>query len=118
MDPITLALGLSLHAGLEHNYNGVHPHIRYQNEQLISGFYYNSVDKISFYVGYRQDLTENLSFEAALATGYPEISKLAPFARFTYDASENTRYFIAPTGEYVNSDHNFGLLLGVEFLVK
>ena len=118
MDPITLALGLSLHAGLEHDYNSIHPHIRYENEHVITGFYYNSVDRISFYAGSRYEITEKSGLEFALATGYPDIAKIAPFARFTYDTNENTRLFLAPTGEYVDSNRNFGLLLGIEFLVK
>ena len=44
-------LALSMHIGLEGDYNSIHPHARCQKDSLISGVYYNSEDKISAYVG-------------------------------------------------------------------
>jgi len=41
---LTLALGVSAHLGLDNQYNAIHPHVRYRNEQFIAGAYYNSED--------------------------------------------------------------------------
>ena len=44
-------LAISMHIGLEGNYNSIHPHARCQQDALISGVYYNSEDNVSAYVG-------------------------------------------------------------------
>jgi len=51
MSCLTLMLAISMHIGLEGNYNTIHPHARCQKNTLISGIYYNSEEKISAYVG-------------------------------------------------------------------
>ena len=53
MDQFIWALGISMHFGLEGNYNEIHPHIRFIEDGIIAGAYYNSVENISFYSGYR-----------------------------------------------------------------
>lgn len=103
MDPLTLALGLSLHLGFEETYNPVHPHIRYQHESLIAGIYYNSEEKISTYVGQRLEYND-LGFEYGAVTGYSG-GTVIPFIRGTYK-----NYFIAPGVE----GDNIGIVLGTE----
>ena len=49
LDYLTLSLALSSHIGMVGEYNEFHPHIRYQDNQFISGAYYNSLNKISLY---------------------------------------------------------------------
>ena len=65
MNCLSLMLALSMHVGLEGNYNSIHPHARCQQDALISGVYYNSEDNISAYVG-----LEHNGFELGLVTGY------------------------------------------------
>ena len=55
MSSLTLALGLSMHLGFEGNYNQIHPHVKYQEDWKIAGAYYNSMDRMSLYVGYRYE---------------------------------------------------------------
>ena len=47
------ALAVSTHLGLAGDYNEVHPHVRFIEDGAIAGAYYNSVERISFYTGYR-----------------------------------------------------------------
>ena len=51
MSCLSLMLAISMHLGLEGDYNSIHPHARCQQDALISGLYYNSEEKISAYVG-------------------------------------------------------------------
>ena len=46
MNCLSLMLALSMHVGLEGNYNSIHPHARCQKDALISGVYYNSEDNV------------------------------------------------------------------------
>ena len=64
MNCLSLMLALSMHVGLEGNYNSIHPHARCQKDALISGVYYNREDNISDYVG-----VEHNGFELGLVTG-------------------------------------------------
>jgi len=117
MEPFILALGLSLHTGLSGDYNEIHPHVRYVNDTLIAGAYYNSVDRLSLYAGRRIE-SGNAGLEVALVTGYPAFGVVAPFVRGTYDTG-NIRYFVSPTIEsYNNQNNNIGLVIGVEFQIK
>jgi len=50
---IELALAFSLHLGLKGDYNGIHPHIRYNHNNYIAGAFYNSERNISTYIGKR-----------------------------------------------------------------
>ena len=56
LDYLTLSLALSLHLGMDGEYNELHPHIRYQDNKFISGAYYNSLNKISLYAGIRHEI--------------------------------------------------------------
>lgn len=101
---IELALGLSLHLGLEDDYNEIHPHIRYQEERFIGGAYYNSLEKVSTYIGYRIEFGD-YGLEIAGVTGYPE-ADVVPYVRGTYK-----NVFIAPALE----DDKTGIVIGYEF---
>jgi hypothetical protein len=105
MDFLTLSLGLSLHLGLENNYNSFHPHVRYQNENLISGVYFNSVSEISLYMGKRFEYSD-LGLEYGAATGYYDYP-ITPFVRATYK-----EFFIAPAKE--KGDGKVGIVIGTE----
>lgn len=104
MDPITFALGLSLHLGFENTYNPVHPHIRYTNENFIAGIFYNSEKKISTYIGQRLEKDE-LGFEYGAVTGY-STGTVLPYIRGTYK-----NFFVAPA---IESGESLGIVLGTE----
>ena len=101
---IELALGISLHLGLAQSYNEIHPHIRYNEQGYMAGAYYNSVENISTYAGYRWELND-FGFEAAAVTGYPE-ADIVPYVRGTYKD-----FFVAPAME----DGTAGVVIGYEF---
>ena len=118
MESIILSLGLSLHAGLAGDYNEIHPHIRYNNDGIIAGAYYNSVDRLSAYAGRRYEQGD-AGIEFALVTGYPAFGTLAPFVRGTYNVADNVRVFASPAVEsYGNNNSDIGVVFGVEFSLK
>ena len=101
---IELALAISLHLGLNNDYNAIHPHIRYIENGYMAGAYYNSVEDISAYAGYRWEW-DRIGFELAAVTGYPEAT-VVPYVRATYD-----NFFVAPAIE----DGTIGAVVGYEF---
>ena len=103
---IEFALALSLHIGLEGDYNEIHPHIRYNEQNYIAGAYYNSMNRVSFYAGKRWEHNQ-FGFELGAVTGYDEIMPVAPYARATYN-----NLFIAPAPE---NGKNTGVVIGYEF---
>lgn len=106
---IILSIGMSIHAGFVDTYNNVHPHVRYQNEWLISGVYLNSVDEMSYYGGFRNEYGD-WGTEFVLTTGYN--LDIAPAARVTYDVTDNTRVFLNPAAE----GERVGMVLGIELM--
>ena len=117
MEALVLSLGLSLHAGLDQDYNEIHPHVRYNRNNIIAGAYYNSVDKVSLYGGYRFEPTENIGLELTVVTGYPALGPVVPMGRVTYDFGD-VRTFMAPSAEDNNGDVTFGVVLGVELFLN
>ncbi len=111
MEAIVLSIGLSLHAGFDDIYNEIHPHIRYENESVIAGTFINSIERLSWYGGYRTEL-DNWGFEFTLTTGYNY--KIGPAARVTYDYNDVTRVFISPGSE----NDNIGIVFGVELMTN
>ncbi len=111
LEALTISLGLSSHIGFDEKYNAFHPHLRYQHEKFITGAYYNSVENLSVYAGYRQE-KDKLGLEAAIVTGYNNGS-LTPYIRGTYDIGK-MRMFIAPGIE----SKDIGVVLGVEITLK
>ena len=116
MEPIIFSLALTAHVGLADSYNNVHPHVRYIEDGAIAGAYYNSVDKLSVYVGHRIDITDNIGVEFAGVTGYPAFGPIAPYIRGTYDYGP-VRAFVAPAYETWHDDSvNVGIVTGIEFV--
>ena len=113
MDHIVLSLGLSLHMGLNRNYNYVNPHIRLMENDYIAGVYLNSEKDVSLYGGYRIEPTERTGLEVGLVTGY-SISPVIPFGRFTYDF-DHVRAYVAPAFEEWEDEMNYGIVTGIEF---
>ena len=104
MSCLSLLFALSMHVGLEGNYNNYHPHLRCQEDMLISGVYYNSEERISTYVG----MTHN-GFELGVVTGYKS-QDIVPMIRY-----KRNNWFIAPGYEI---DGTYGVVIGLEFKLK
>ena len=104
MSCLSLLFALSLHVGLEGDYNSYHPHARCEKDCLISGIYYNSEDRISSYVGLQYE-----GLELGLVTGY-SYSDIVPMIRYKKD-----NWFIAPAYEKGGSK---GIVIGLEFKIK
>ena len=101
MSCLSFMLAMSMHIGLEGDYNAIHPHARCQKDNLISGVFYNSEDRISTYVGLQYE-----GFELGLVTGYT-YDNIIPMMRYKKD-----KWFIAPA---IEKNGNKGLVLGLEF---
>ena len=104
MNLISISLALTLHLGFEGDYNGVHPQIRYNEQNYIAGVYYNSESRVSFYAGKRWE-HNRFGLEAGAVTGYPQ-ADVMPFVRGTYD-----NFFVAPA---VEGDDTVGVVFGYE----
>lgn len=109
------ALALSSHLGMAGDYNEIHPHVRFIEDEYIAGAYTNSIDNISLYAGKRFEMGSNIGIELAAVTGYELEYPVAPYVRGTYDLG-NVRIFTAPSGEQVNGETNIGLVFGIELL--
>ena len=101
MSCLSLMLAVSMHIGLEGDYNAIHPHARCQKDALISGVYYNSEEKVSAYIG-----LEHEGWEVGLVTGYT-YADVVPMIRYKKD-----NWFIAPA---IESNGRKGIVIGLEF---
>ena len=115
---ILYGIALSMHLGMEGDYNSVHPHVRLEDNGYIAGAYYNSVERLSFYGGYRLEPTDRLGLEVSIVTGYPAFGEIAPMVRGTYDINDNVRMFAAPAAENYGNTSNIGAVFGIEFQIK
>ena len=101
MSCLSLMLAISMHIGLEGDYNNIHPHARCQVDSMISGVYYNSEDKVSAYIG-----LEHEGWEVGLVTGYT-YADVVPMIRY-----KKNNWFITPA---IESNGRKGLVIGLEF---
>jgi hypothetical protein len=101
-EALTLSLALSIHHGFEGDYNGIHPHLRYNNENYIAGIYYNSERNISPYLGKRFEYND-FGVELGAVGNYSD-ADIAPYARGTYKY-----FFVAPGVEGDKVGIVFGL---------
>lgn len=107
---LILGMAVSAHIGLENEYNRLHPHARVQCDSYISGVYYNSEERASFYAGFEKELLEDLTIEVGVVDGYQYEKEIVPYGRVKYK-----NYFIAPA--YENGSENIGAVIGIEFLL-
>jgi len=107
---LSLLMAVSMHIGLEGEYNSFHPHARCQIDNTLTGVFYNSEDSISFYAGKEFEIDRFVRLEIGLATGY-SAGDVVPFMRYT-----DRGWFIAPSYEY--DEKNIGLVLGYEWKLK
>lgn len=98
---IALSLAISMHLGLDNNYNNLHPHARCSIDNTITGVYYNSEDNISAYIGKKYD-----NIELGIVTGYSG-NEIVPMIRYVKD-----NFFISPAYE---SNGRYGITIGIEF---
>ena len=66
---LSLLVAVSMHMGLEGNYNGIHPHARCQIDNTITGIFYNSEESFSIYAGKEFDIDKYVKLEIGIATG-------------------------------------------------
>ena len=99
MSCLSFFIAVSMHVGLQNDYNSLHPHARCSLDSFMFGTYYNSERNISNYIG--KDFN---GLEIGLVTGYAY--DVVPMIRYKKDI-----WFIAPAYE-VNG--NTGLTIGVE----
>tara|TARA_R110002167_G_scaffold283962_1_gene489177 strand:+ start:138 stop:443 length:306 start_codon:yes stop_codon:yes gene_type:complete len=101
MSCLSLMLAISMHVGLEGDYNNIHPHARCQQDALISGIYYNSESNLSAYLG-----LEHEGWELGLVTGYT-YSDVVPMIRY-----KKNNWFITPA---IEKNGSKGIVIGLEF---
>jgi len=104
---LSFMLAISVHAGLEGEYNGLHPHARCTIDNTIIGVYYNSEDSISTYVGYKFKSLFDTEVEVGLVTGYSGAT-VVPLVRII-----KNNWFITPAYE-VSPSKNVGITIGYE----
>lgn len=113
---LLLGLATSLHLGLAGDYNGLHPHIGIEHNNIIGGVYYNSESALSTYMGY-EFVFDEFNLEGGVVTGYS--TGATPFVRATRDLDENRKAFIAPViEEDATGNVRTGIVLGLEFNLK
>ena len=108
MDCIGLFLALSMHIGLDHSYNNVHPHARCTIDNTITGVYYNSENNISTYIGKTYELDEYWNIELGLVTGYRS-KNILPMIRY-----KSGNLFLSPAYEEYEDNKNYGIVIGWE----
>ena len=101
MNCLSFMLAFTMHLGLDSDYNNIHPHIRCEKDNLISGVYYNSENNISSYIG-----IQNKGFEIGLVSGYT-YNNIVPMIRY-----KKNNWFITPS---IEKNGKKGFVLGLEF---
>jgi len=115
MEQIIWSLAFTSHIGFASDYNSIHPHVRYTDDNFITGAFYNSERRISLYAGYRFEPTERIGIEVSVTTGYQAFDGVMPQIRGTYQTDEkNIILFAAPSAEKIDETINIGLVVGIE----
>jgi hypothetical protein len=99
MSCISFFIALSMHVGLENNYNNLHPHVRCDQDSYIFGSFINSEEKVSNYIG--KDFN---GLELGIVSGY--YYDLVPMIRY-----KKNNFFIAPAYEVHGK---VGITIGME----
>ena len=107
MSCLEILVAITLHLGLEGDYNNIHPHGRCNIDNWIAGAYYNSEENVSVYAGkIISNVDRNWDLEIGLVTSYSGVD-IAPMIRYINDG-----WFVAPAYE---TSGNIGLTIGYEF---
>lgn len=103
-------LMLSVHFNLERNYNNFHPYVGASITDYLSvGAYYNSESHLSKFIGLQIDLSEDISIEGGLVTGYSQ-NKIQPMVKLNYK-----NVFISPATESIDGRDNVGIVIGLDW---
>tara|TARA_B100000282_G_scaffold277393_1_gene236198 strand:+ start:588 stop:932 length:345 start_codon:yes stop_codon:yes gene_type:complete len=105
MNCLAIGLALSMHIGLQGDYNQAHPYATCETEKTITGVYYNSLDNFSLVGAYKYKLSDNIILDVGAVTGY--VYDIVPMARLRYK-----NFFVMPAFEI---DNRTGLVFGVQF---
>jgi hypothetical protein len=103
----SIAMAFTFHTS-SYPYNGFNPSFRVESNNVIMGAYYNSVDRVSFYLGKR--IQPNKAYiEFGAVTGY--VYTVIPMILAGYQFNETTSVFFSPVID------SYGLtgLAGIEF---
>lgn len=106
MKCLIAGLALSLHVGLEGDYNEVHPYAMCETKDTVVGLYYNSLDRTSLFGAYKYELNEELNLDVGIVTGYVEGYPVVPMVRLRYKD-----FFVMPAFE----DERKGIVMGLQF---
>ena len=104
MNCLTLGIALTLHIGLQDDYNNMHPYLMCEKNQIITGLYYNSLNKVSVVLAKEYDLTDDLKLDVGIVSGY--VYDVAPMVRLKYK-----NLFLMPALE----DDRTGLVFGYQY---
>lgn len=99
-----------MHLGMSGDYNEVHPHARYSHGPVHAGVYYNSHERVSFYLGRSFELSNKVVVELGGVTGYA-FADVVPMARAVYRPVDRVGVFFSPAYEKHNGP---GAILGLE----
>jgi len=122
MDPLTIGLALSIHAGFDDaEFNKYHPFVEYEtHSQYAVGLTYNSENNLSLYAKKGWNFTDDSFIELGWATGYDGIEQefdipATPFVRLGYNITDSLTFWAMPGGQ-VQSDGSFerGIVIGTE----
>ena len=106
MNCLAIGLALSMHIGLQGEYNQAHPYATCETDKTIVGLYHNSLDKTSLVGAFKYELTDDLKLDVGVVTGYVNEYPVVPMARVRYK-----NFFVMPAIE----EDRTGLVFGVQF---
>ena len=104
MSCLVLGIALSMHVGLQNDYNQTHPYLMCEKNEIITGVYYNSLSKPSLVLAKEYSLSDDLKVDLGLVTGY--VYDVVPMFRVRYK-----NLFMMPALE----DDRSGLVFGIQF---
>jgi hypothetical protein len=104
MNCLVLGIALSMHVGLQNDYNQAHPYLMCEKNEIITGVYYNSLSKPSLVLAKEYSLSDDLKVDLGLVTGY--VYDVVPMFRVRYK-----NLFMMPALE----DDRSGLVFGIQF---
>ena len=70
MNCLAIGLALSMHIGLQGEYNQAHPYATCETDKTIVGAYYNSEENLSLVGAYKFELGNDFILDAGVVTGY------------------------------------------------
>lgn len=107
MNCLVLGIALSVHVGLQDNYNQTHPYLMCEKNEIITGVYYNSLSNVSLVAAKEYSLSDDLKVDLGIVTGY--VYDVVPMFRVRYKD-----FFMMPALE----DDRGGLVFGYQFNFK